>query len=106
MGCSMIGQALLRSSLPDAPWRELIAAFGYNLGFVFVTMGRQQLFTETTLTVMLPVLHKTHRVSSVAHYCTIVFVANVIDTLLFADALSIPGLFKPEVTHAFIELGM
>jgi formate/nitrite transporter FocA (FNT family) len=106
MGCSMIGQAVLRSSLPDAPWRELIAAFGYSLGFIFVTMGRQQLFTETTLTVMLPVLHKSHPMSSVARYWTIVFLTNVIGTLLFAAALSIPGLFKPEVTHAFTELGM
>ena len=49
MGCSMLAQGLLRSKLPDAPWRELVAAFGYCTGFLFVTMGRQQLFTETTL---------------------------------------------------------
>src|SRR3954467_7851640 len=50
MGCSMIAQGLLQARLPEAPWRELLASFGYCLGFVFVTMGRQQLFTETTLT--------------------------------------------------------
>src|SRR5947209_20108055 len=60
MGCSMIGEGILRAHVPDTPWRELLASFGYCLGFLFVTMGRQQLFTETTLTVMLPVLHKTH----------------------------------------------
>ena len=105
MGCSMIGQAVLQSHLPDAPWRELIASFGYCLGFLFVTMGRQQLFTETTLTVMLPVLHKTHGVSDVARYWTIVFVANIIATLLFAAAVSIPQLFPAELTNSFIKLG-
>src|SRR5436305_7449769 len=63
MGCSMLAQGLLQSALPDAPWARLISSFGYSLGFLFVTMGRQQLFTETTLTVMLPVLHKPHGLS-------------------------------------------
>src|SRR5690349_4391003 len=60
MGTSMVGQGLVMASLPEAPWRELVAPCGYTLGFIFVTMARQQLFTETTLTAMLPVLHRTH----------------------------------------------
>jgi formate/nitrite transporter FocA (FNT family) len=106
MGCSMLGQGLLRASLPDAPWRELIAAFGYSLGFLFVTMGRQQLFTETTLTVMLPVLHGTHRLSAVVRYWAIVFGTNIVATLLFAATASIPHLFSPDKVQAFTELGV
>jgi formate/nitrite transporter FocA (FNT family) len=106
MGCSMLGQGVLMVHLPDAPWRPLVAAFGYSLGFLFVTMGRQQLFTETTLTVMLPVLHKTHGIGDVARYWAIVFAANIVATLLFAAAVNIPGLFKPDQIHAFSELGM
>ena len=105
MGCSMLAQGLLRSKLPDAPWRELVAAFGYCTGFLFVTMGRQQLFTETTLTVMLPVLHKSHRPADVARYWSIVFAANIIGTLLFAAAATIPNLFTPDAVKAFTELG-
>ena len=105
MGCSMVGQGILQANLPDAPWRELIASFGYCLGFIFVTMARQQLFTETTLTVMLPVLHKTHRFGEVARYWAIVFAANIIATILFAGAASIPGLFQPVTVHAFLDLG-
>jgi formate/nitrite transporter FocA (FNT family) len=106
MGCSMIGEGLLLVRLPGAPWRELVASFGYSLGFVFVTMGRQQLFTETTLTVMLPVLHRTHGVSDVVRYWAIVFAANVVGTLLFAAAASIPHLFEPDAVHAFTDLGI
>jgi formate/nitrite transporter FocA (FNT family) len=106
MGCSMLAQGLLQASLPDAPWRTLVSSFGYGLGFVFVTMGRQQLFTETTLTVMLPFLHGTHGARSLARYWSIVFVTNILATLLFAAAATIPHLFKPDTVHAFTELGV
>ena len=106
MGCSMLGQGLLHASLPDAPWRELVASLGYSLGFLFVTMGRQQLFTETTLTVMLPVLHRTHGISDISRYWALVFGANIVGTLLFAAAATIPHLFKPEAVHAFTALGL
>jgi formate/nitrite transporter FocA (FNT family) len=106
MGCSMIAQGILQAQLPDTPWRELVASFGYTTGFLFVTMGRQQLFTETTLTVMLPVLHKTHGVSDVMRYWAIVFAANIVGTLLFAAAANIPGLFRPDAVHAFVDLGV
>jgi formate-nitrite transporter family protein len=106
MGCSMLGQALLQSSLPDAPWRELVASFGYCLGFLFVTMGRQQLFTETTLTVMLPYLKGTHRMAEVARYWGIVFAANILATLLFAAAASIPHLFPSDLAETFTKLGV
>jgi formate/nitrite transporter FocA (FNT family) len=105
MGCSMLGSGLLQALLPDAPWRDLVTSFGYALGFVFVTMARQQLFTETTLTVMLPLLHKTHGPSDVARYWAIVFAANIIGTLLFAAAATIPGIFPRDVAHAFTDLG-
>jgi formate/nitrite transporter FocA (FNT family) len=105
MGCSMVAEGLLNAGLPDAPWRHLVASFGYCLGFVFVTMGRQQLFTETTLTVVLPVLHGTHGIKDVARYWALVFVANILATLLFAAAVMIPGLFPADALRAFTELG-
>jgi formate/nitrite transporter FocA (FNT family) len=106
MGCSMLAQGILQARLPDAPWRELVASFGYCTGFLFVTMGRQQLFTETTLTAMLPVLHGTHGIKDVSRYWAIVFAANIVGTLLFAAAATIPGLFTPETVRAFTELGV
>ena len=105
MGCSMIGQGILQARLPDVPWRELVASFGYTTGFLFVTMGRQQLFTETTLTVMLPLLHRTHGPGDVVRYWATVFAANILATLLFAAAVTIPGLFPADVVHAFVDLG-
>ncbi len=56
MGFSLVAEGLLQSHLPDAAWRPLISKFGYSLGFLIVILGRQQLFTENTLTPMLPLL--------------------------------------------------
>lgn len=106
MGCSMIGQGILMASLPDTPWRHLVATFGYCLGFLFVTMARQQLFTESTLTAMLPFLHGTHPLRDVMRFWGIVFAANIVGTLLIAGAATIPTLFEPETVHAFAKLGV
>src|SRR3954466_7893156 len=59
MGFSFLTQALLRHHLPDTAWAPLITNLGYATGFLIVILGRQQLFTENTLTVILPLLlHK------------------------------------------------
>lgn len=58
MGLSLTAEGLLRAHLPDTPWRPLVSSLGYTLGFVVVILGRQQLFTEATLTAGLPLLHE------------------------------------------------
>src|SRR5947209_2624298 len=58
MGFSLVAEGLLRSHLPETEWRTVITKFGYSIGFLIVILGRQQLFTENTLTVILPLLQK------------------------------------------------
>src|SRR3712207_4167985 len=58
MGFSMIAEGLLHAYLPEAPWRPLVSKLGYSVGFLIVILGRQQLFTENTLTPILPLLQK------------------------------------------------
>src|SRR4051812_10809182 len=50
MAFSLVGEGVLKAHLPDAPWAPLITKLGYALGFLIVVLGRQQLFTEQTLT--------------------------------------------------------
>lgn len=106
MGFSLMTEGILRSALPDAPWRELVTALGYTMGFLFVTLGRKQLYTETTVTVTLPMLHAPRRFPSVLRFWSIVFAANIVGTILFAWAASLPGLFPPEFHRAFFEVGV
>lgn len=105
MGLSMLAEGILRAKLPDANWRELVSGFGYTAGFLFVTLGRQQLYTETTLTATLPALHAPKRFGSVLRFWAIVFVTNIIGTLLFAWTATAPGLFPEEFREAFRAIG-
>jgi formate/nitrite transporter FocA (FNT family) len=56
MGFSLVAEGLLAAHLPNSPWTPLLSKFGYSVGFLIVILGRQQLYTETTLTVILPLL--------------------------------------------------
>jgi formate/nitrite transporter FocA (FNT family) len=102
MGFSFLTEAFLRASLPDAPWRHAVDSFGYSMGFLIVILGRQQLFTESTLTAVLPVL--TRRDWPTLRAClrlwSIVLAANLAGACLFACILTIPDVFKPDVQGA------
>lgn len=90
MGFSFLVQASLRHHLPDASWRPLVTGFGYSAGFLIVILGRQQLFTENTLTVVLPLLvnRKLQVLVSVLRLWTIVLAANLVGASIFALALA------------------
>ena len=55
---SPISEAILQAALPPTPWRHLVVALGYPIGFVIVILGAMQLFTETTVTAVLPLATK------------------------------------------------
>lgn len=106
MGFSLVAEALLHAELPDRPWRSLIVSLGYPLGFLIVILGRQQLFTENTLTAVIPLL--THRnwstLIKVARLWLIVLAANLVGAHLFAWVAGDTPMFKPNVQHAMLEL--
>ena len=58
MGLSLMAMGLLNSRLPEGEAFKVIASFGYCAGFLAVILARQQLFTENTLTAVLPVMSK------------------------------------------------
>lgn len=103
MGLSLMTEGLLRAHLPDAPWRDLVSKLGYAVGFVVVVIGRQQLFTENTLTPVLPLLY--HRdmqtFGRVVRLWALVLAANITGTWAVSAVLAGTGLFPPEVKSAF-----
>jgi formate/nitrite transporter FocA (FNT family) len=107
MGFSLMTEGMLRAKLPDVPWRPLISKAGYSMGFLLVILGRQQLFTENTLTPMLPLFHRRNRATlyRVARLWTVVLGANLLGALAVAWVLGNTGVFPPDVRNAFAELG-
>ncbi|MEY1556357.1 formate/nitrite transporter family protein [Yoonia sp. R2331] len=100
---SVLGEAIFRTYLPDAPWRYLVENLGYSLGFLVVILGRMQLFTENTITTVLPVMHDPvwpmfRRMLSL---WMIVLGANVIGAILAAAAFAF-GNFIPDAMIAAI----
>ncbi len=102
MGFSFLTMAMLRAALPDAPWRSLVSGFGYTIGFLIVVLGRQQLFTESTLTAVLPFLIRkdAKTFGKMLRLWTVVFLANIVGTALFATLISREWLFEPHVNEA------
>ncbi|MET4073248.1 formate/nitrite transporter family protein [Hymenobacter sp. UYCo722] len=107
MGFSMLMEGLLASHLPDAPWRPLVAKLGYSAGFLVVILGRQQLFTENTLTPILPLLQHLNLATlrNVLRLWAIVLVANMIGALAVALTVAHTTAFEPEAQAAFAEIG-
>ena len=83
---SLLAQAILYTHLPDTSWRPLISSFGYSVGFLIVVLGRQQLFTENTITVVLPFIAEPNMANlrHLARMWGIVFAANMAGTLVAA----------------------
>ncbi len=86
MGFSFIAEGLLMARLPDQPWRPLVSRAGYCIGFLIVILGRQQLFTENTLTVVLPLLVRKDLATllRMLRLWAVVLGANLVGTFLFA----------------------
>jgi formate-nitrite transporter family protein len=107
MGFSLLMLALLKASLPRAPWTDIIAAPGYCVGFIIAILGRQQLFTESTLTAMLPLFVHPDRktILAVMRLWGIVLCGNLLGTIAMAALLSLPHTFAPAVNDVMRAAG-
>ena len=103
---SLIAEAALFQHLPDAPWRELITAFGYSVGFVIVILGRLQLFTEHTVVSLVPVVASPglSNLDKLARLWGIVFVTNEFGVFLASLAFAKFGLASPDLLQAMIDV--
>lgn len=104
MGFSLMIQGVLRHGLPDTPWRHLVAGLGYSAGFVVVILGRQQLFTENTLTPILPLLRRKSWSSllNVGRLWAVVLIANLAGCTIIAWLLACTEAFPADVRDSFV----
>lgn len=108
MGFSFLTQAVLQSKVtPGESGVTLIGAAGYCVGFVIVVLGRQQLFTESTLTVVLPVLTRRDLRTAAAalRLWLIVLVANLAGTWMFAGLLAAPTAYTEALAPVLEHIG-
>ena len=103
---SLIVPGVLKVHLPKAEWTPLVVSMGYAVGFLVVVLGRQQLFTENTITPVLPLLHDRSVKTGlrVLRLWCIVLVGNILATACIALVLAWSSAFEAEVKDAFAEL--
>lgn len=106
MGFSLLSESLLQAHLPAASWRPLLTKLGYSVGFVVVILGRQQLFTKNTLTVILPLLRDLNVdvLGKVARLWAVVLATNLIGSFVFAFFLGKTNVFDESVRNVFSEI--
>jgi len=77
---SVLSKGFLASILPDADWAAGISNLGYTVGFLIVILGRMQLFTENTITPILPLFSVPTwcKLLQTARLWGIVFAANMV----------------------------
>ncbi|MCA0938771.1 formate/nitrite transporter family protein [Salipiger pacificus] len=101
---SVIAQAVLLTYLPDAGWTVLVESLGYSLGFIVVIYGRMQLFTENTITTVMPVVAQRSAtcLRKMVRLWVIVLSANVLGAVIASGFLLLPGVLPPELTESLL----
>jgi formate/nitrite transporter FocA (FNT family) len=104
---SLLAQAALQAYLPDAPWRPLVAGFGYTVGFLIAVLARHQLFTENTITAVLPVAADLSgsTLARMGRLWSVVLIANFAGTLVAGLFFSFTPVLPPEIRSAMFEIG-
>ncbi|MGH9665125.1 MAG: formate/nitrite transporter family protein [Bryobacteraceae bacterium] len=108
MGFSFLSEALFRTYLPNAVWRPLLTNLGYSVGFLLVIVGRQQLFTENTLTAIIPLLAKRDLATfrSVLRLWSVVLAANLVGAHIFAWVIGNSPILRPAFRDALRDLAV
>jgi formate/nitrite transporter FocA (FNT family) len=103
IGFSLLASAFVSHYVPQ-PYAHPFASLVYPVGFMFVIMGRSELFTENTLEPVIPLLHKrdlkTFR--QMMRMWGILIVGNLLGALIFALVLARTTMIEPAM-HKSIE---
>ncbi|APG45631.1 formate/nitrite transporter family protein [Phaeobacter porticola] len=103
---SVLGKAVFRTHLPDANWSPLVENLGYSLGFLMVILGRMQLFTENTITTVVPVMLRCDKASLLrtARLWGVVLAANVVGAFLIASFFALTPVLDDALHASMVEI--
>jgi formate/nitrite transporter FocA (FNT family) len=90
---SLLLMAVMKTLTADQPRvvSEILVAMMYAAGFLFVVLGRSELFTEHTTLAVLPVLDGRASLAQLGRLWGLIYVANQVGAALFAAFLSFLG---------------
>src|SRR5205823_4313196 len=85
-----VTRTLLEGTFPG-PGVDLLVANMYAVGFIFVILGRSELFTEQTTLAVLPVLDRQATPQALARLWAVVYAANLAGAAAFAALAVLVG---------------
>ena len=100
---SFLSRATLAATLGDAE-PGLVANLLYPVGFIFIVMGRYQLFTETTLTPVTLVITRLASLPRLLMIWGVVFFANVLGAAIAAYFLAHTGTLDPDAAAVALRM--
>lgn len=106
ISASIVAEGILHESFAGHPRQEAIENLGYTVGFALVILGRLQLFTENTVTAILPLLARPspRMLRATARLWGIVLAANLAGTFLTALVTLHLGTAAPGHVAAMLEV--
>jgi formate/nitrite transporter FocA (FNT family) len=106
MGLSLVAEGALHAVLPHTPAFGLVSSFGYSLGFLAVILGRQQLFTENTLTPILVLMDRwdVKTILNVSRLWITVLLSNLVGCAIIAYALAKTDAVDATMKESFFTL--
>ncbi|MBF4206589.1 hypothetical protein EI533_02460 [Pseudomonas donghuensis] len=107
MGLSLMAMGLFYSRLPEDDSSQVIASLGYSAGFLAVILARQQLFTENTLTAVLPVMTEPslRNFGRLLRLWSVVLLGNLAGTILVSYVMLNLPIFDSKTDVAFLDVG-
>ena len=103
---SLLSQAILQAHLPESSWQPLVVSLGYCVGFIMAVLSRQQLFTESTITAVLPVAAEVTwvNIARMGRLWAIVLAANLAGTLFAALFCTFTPVLPNEVYEGMLAI--
>lgn len=76
------------------PLAQVVEAMAYSIGFIFVILGRSELFTEHTTRAVYPVLTRHASLRSLLKLWSVIYIGNIAGTAIFSKLVTVigPGL--------------
>ncbi len=98
---SFVFKAIFKAYLPDSEWAFLVENIGYTVGFIIVILGHMQLFTENTITTVVPLFSPftCKKLYKLLRLWGIVFISNIIGTALAAYFILNNHLFDHNIVQ-------
>ncbi|WP_347113626.1 formate/nitrite transporter family protein [Leclercia sp. S52] len=107
MSASFLAKGIFHVQFEGIPGGLVLENFGYTFGFIIVIMARQQLFTENTVTAVLPVMQSPTwgNFGLLMRLWSVVLFGNIIGTGVAAWAFEYMPIFDEATRDAFVKIG-